>query len=391
MRASSSTRILLLVAGLLAPWAVGAQTIETPAKQAILVDYDTGAVLFAKNAEERMPPSSMSKLMTAVMVFDRLKAGTLKLDDTFTVSERAWRMSLNEGSAMFLTLNERVKIEDLLRGMIVQSGNDACVTLAEGIAGSEERFAEMMNARAKEIGLENSNFRNSSGWPDPNHLTTARDLARLAQHIIATYPEYYKFYAEKEFTYGVDIKNKKPIRQGNRNPLLYKDIGADGLKTGHTSAAGYGLTASAKRGDRRLVLVVNGLASANQRSQESERLIDLGFREWDNYKLFSAGATVETAQVWLGEAPTVPLVIDRNVVMTLPRKDRPGLTATISYDGPIKAPIAKGTPVGRLIVTAPNTPTQEIPLLAGADVQKLGFGGRIAAAFNHMVWGKSVQ
>ena len=391
MRASSSIKALALVAALLVPAAGLTQTVETPAKQAILIDYDTGAVLFAKNAEERMPPSSMSKLMTAVMVFDRLKAGTLKLDDTFTVSERAWRMSLNEGSAMFLALNDRVKIEDLLRGMIVQSGNDACVTLAEGIAGSEERFAEMMNVRAKEIGLANSNFRNSSGWPDPNHVSTARDLARLAQHIVAAYPEYYKYYAEKEFTYGVDIKTKKPIRQGNRNPLLYKDGGADGLKTGHTNAAGYGLTASAKRGDRRLILVVNGLASMNQRSQESERLLDLGFREWDNYRLFTAGSTVETAQVWLGEAATVPLVIDRDVILTLARKDRPGLTATISYDGPIKAPIAKGTPVGRLLVAAPNMPPQEIPLLAGADVQKLGFGGRIAAAFNHMVWGQSAK
>ena len=203
--------------------------------------------------------------------------------------------------------------------------------------------------------------------------------------VIAKFVEYVKT------TYGVDIKSKKPIRQSNRNPLLYKDTGADGLKTGHTNAAGYGLTASAKRGDRRLVLVVNGLASMNQRSQESERLLDFGFREWDNYKLFSAGSTVETAQVWLGEAPTVPLVIDRNVILTLARKDRPGLQATISYDGPIKAPIAKGTPVGRLVVTAPNTPTQEIPLLAGTDVQKLGFSGRIAAAFNHMIWGKSAQ
>lgn len=391
MRASSSIKVLALVAALLWPTASRAQTVETPAKQAILIDYDTGAVLFAKNAEERMPPASMSKLMTAVMVFDRLKAGTLKLDDTFTVSERAWRMSLNEGSAMFLALNDRVKIEDLLRGMIIQSGNDACVALAEGIAGSEERFAELMNVRAREIGLTNSNFRNSSGWPDPNHVTTARDLARLAQHIVAAYPEYYRYYAEKEFTYGVDIKTKKPIRQGNRNPLLYKDGGADGLKTGHTNAASYGLTASAKRGDRRLILVVNGLASMNQRSQESERLLDLGFREWDNYRLFTAGSTVESAQVWLGEAATVPLVIDRDVILTLARKNRPGLTATISYDGPIKAPIAKGTPVGRLLVAAPNMPTQEIPLLAGADVQKLGFGGRIAAAFNHMVWGKSTQ
>jgi D-alanyl-D-alanine carboxypeptidase (penicillin-binding protein 5/6) len=382
---------VLLLATLLgsAGGASAQPSVETVARQAILLDYDTGATLFAKNADDPMPPSSMSKLMTAVMVFDRLAAGTLKLDDTFTVSERAWRMSLNEGSAMFLTLNDKVKIEDLLRGMIIQSGNDACVALAEGLAGSEQRFAELMTQKGREIGLQKSVFKNSSGWPEPDHVMTARDLATLASHIIRTYPQYYHFYSEKEFTYGVDIKTKKPIRQGNRNPLLYRDTGADGLKTGHTASAGYGLTASAKRGDRRLVMVLNGMASVRERDRESERLLDIGFREWENVKIASAGATVETADVWLGTQKTVALQTERDTVITLPRKNRPGLKAVITYDSPIPAPLRKGMPVARILVTAPEMTPVEIPLLASADVERLGFGGRIGAALSHLVFGKS--
>jgi D-alanyl-D-alanine carboxypeptidase (penicillin-binding protein 5/6) len=370
--------------------AAQAQTsIQTTARQAVAVDFATGTVLYAKNAGEPMPPSSMSKLMTAVMVFEKLAAGTLKLDDTFTVSERAWRMSLNEGSAMFLKLGESVKVEDLLRGMIIQSGNDACVALAEGVAGSEERFAQMMTERGRQIGLEKSVFKNASGWPEPGHVMTARDLATLATHIIRTFPQYYHYYSEKEFTYGIDIKTKKPIRQGNRNPLLYKDGGVDGLKTGHSDSAGYGLTASAKRGDRRVVLVVNGMRSMNERSREAERLMDIAFREWENVRVATAGATIDTADVWLGEAKTVPLVAERDAIFTVQRKSRAGVKAVITYDNPIPAPIAKGAPVARIVVTAPDLPTVEVPLVAGADVKQLGFTGRIGAAFNHLVWGRS--
>lgn len=362
--------------------------VETIARQMILMDYDTGAVIFEKNSGEPMPPSSMSKLMTAYMVFEQLAAGKLRLDDSFPVSEKAWRM---QGSKMFVHVGDRVKVEDLLRGVIVQSGNDACIVLAEGIAGTEARFSELMTERAREIGLENSTFRNASGWPDPDHMMTARDLAILAKEIISRFPQYYHFYAEKEFTYGVDGASKKPIIQGNRNPLLYKDIGADGLKTGHTEAAGYGLTASAKRGDRRLVLVVNGLKSMNERSRESERLLELGFSQFDNVKLFQAGATVDEADVWLGTAARVPLVVDRNIALTLPRHNRGDVKVVVTYDNPIPAPIAKDTPLATLKVVARNATLLEVPLTAGADVQQLGFTGRIGAAISYLLWGVGKQ
>ncbi|MBP7065233.1 D-alanyl-D-alanine carboxypeptidase family protein [Ferrovibrio sp.] len=362
--------------------------IDTLARQMVLIDADSGAVIFDKNGDERMPPSSMSKLMTAYMVFEQLAMGKLRMDDVFPVSEKAWRM---QGSKMFVHVGDRVRVEDLLRGVIIQSGNDACIVLAEGIAGSEERFAEMMNEKAKQIGLNNSVFRNASGWPDPEHVMTARDLARLAQHIIAKFPQYYHLYAEKDFTYGIDPISKRPIKQGNRNPLLYKDIGADGLKTGHTEAAGYGLTASAKRGDRRMILVVNGLKSMNERSRESERLMEIGFREYDTYKLFSAGSVVDEADVWLGERGKVPLVVKDNLAVTMARRNRTGMKVTIRYENPIPAPIIAGTPLATLTITAPETAPIEVPLLAGTSVQQLGFGGRISAALGHLLWGAGKQ
>jgi D-alanyl-D-alanine carboxypeptidase (penicillin-binding protein 5/6) len=362
--------------------------VETLARQMILIDFDTDTVIFEKNSDELMPPSSMSKLMTAFMVFEQLEAGKLRMDDMLPVSEKAWRI---QGSKMFVPLGGRVKVEDLLRGVIIQSGNDACIVLAEGIAGTEERFAEMMTERAHQLGLKNSTFRNASGWPDPQHLTTARDLAKLAKLIISRFPQYYHFYSEKEFTYGVDQVTKKPITQGNRNPLLYKDVGADGLKTGHTEAAGYGLTLSAKRGDRRLIMVFNGLKSMNERSREAERLIELGFSQFDNYKLFSAGSAVDEADVWLGNAARVPLVIDRNLALTLPRQTKGNIKVAVTYENPIPAPIAKGTPIAKLTVSNRDTVVAEVPLLAGADVQQLGFTGRLSAAVSYLLWGAKKQ
>lgn len=394
MRVSSLNKLAavflagLMLAGFARPAFAQLGQVETVARQMILIDADTDTVIFEKNSDELMPPSSMSKLMTAFMVFEQLAAGKLRMDDMLPVSEKAWRI---QGSKMFVPLGGRVKVEDLLRGVIVQSGNDACIVLAEGIGGTEERFAEMMTDRARELGLKNSTFRNASGWPDPQHLTTARDLATLAKQLIRNFPQYYHFYSEKEFTYGVDQVTKKPITQGNRNPLLYKDIGADGLKTGHTEAAGYGLTASAKRGDRRLILVVNGLKSMNERSRESERLLELGFSQFDNYKLFSAGAVVDEADVWLGDAPRIPLVIDRNLTLTLPRQTKSNVKVTVSYENPIPAPIVKGTPVATLTVANKEGALAELPLVAGADVQQLGFTGRIGAAISYLLWGAKKQ
>jgi len=356
---------------------------DTSARQVVIADFTTGTVLFEKNADERMPPSSMSKIMTAYVVFQALKKGDLRMDDLLTVSERAWRI---QGSKMFVPLGERVKVEDLLRGMIIQSGNDACIVLAEGIAGSEEGFAERMNLSAKQIGLTGSNFRNASGWPDPQHYMTARDLMILARRLIADFPEYYKFYSEKEFTYGKDEKGT-PIRQGNRNPLLYKNTGADGIKTGHTDEAGYGLTASATREGRRVITVMNGWQSMRIRAEESERLMDWAFREFGTYTVFKAGQPVDKAEVWLGEQQQVALVVGEDAAITMPRRLRPQLEAKVMFDAPVPAPVTKGQRVGSVVITVPERPPVEIPLVADADVERLGFAGRIAATLSHYIFG----
>ncbi len=362
---------------MLAASAQAAPSIETAAKQALVLDFDTGTILLEKNADDLMPPSSMSKLMTAYMAFEAIKAGRVKMDDMLPVSEKAWRM---QGSKMFVHVGDRVKIEDLLKGIIVQSGNDACIVVAEGLAGSEEAFAEKATKRARELGLTQSTFRNASGWPAEGHLMTARDLSTLAKRIIIDFPEFYPFYSIRNFTYN-------GITQGNRNPLLYKDIGADGLKTGHTEIAGYGLTASAKRDGRRLVLVVNGLGSIKQRGEETERLLDWGFREFSNYMLFEAGQTVGDAETWLGSSETVPLVAGKRLLATLPRTARDGMVVKVVYNGPIAAPISRGDEIAKLIVDVPGQPTQELPLLAGADVEKLGFFGKIGAAVKYLLTG----
>ena len=341
--------------------------VDTVARQAILVDFETGAVLLEKNPDERMPPSSMSKLMTMYVVFDMLKAGRLRLDQTMPVSERAWRMG---GSKMFVDLGAQVSVESLARGVIVQSGNDACIVLAEGISGSEQQFAELMNETARRIGLRSSHFRNATGWPDPEQRMTARDLAVLARRIIVDHPEYYRFYNERSFRWN-------DISQENRNPTLARVAGADGLKTGHTEEAGFGLTASAIRGGRRLILVVNGLPSMRARAEESSRLLEWGFREFDNVVMFRAADTVEDVPVWLGERPTVPLVTGRDLVLTLPRQWRQGLRARVRYDAPVAAPVAKGQELGKLVVSGQGVPEMELPLIAGADVERLGLFARI--------------
>ncbi|MBU0723494.1 MAG: D-alanyl-D-alanine carboxypeptidase [Alphaproteobacteria bacterium] len=375
-RTSGVLAVLALAATPLAPAA--AQTIETSARQVFMVDFDTGTVLLEKNADEMMPPASMSKLMTVYAVFQQLKEGNLKLTDELPVSEEAWRKG---GSKMFVELGSRIKVEDLLRGVIVQSGNDACIVLAEGLAGSEQAFADRITGLAREIGLERSVFKNATGWPDPEHLMTPRELALLAGRLIRDFPEHYHYYAEKEFTYN-------GIKQGNRNPLLYSMPGADGLKTGHTEASGYGLTASVKRGDRRLILVVNGLPSMNARTQETARLMDWGFREFDNYALFKAGETVEQAEVWHGEARNVPLVAAKDITATLPRSARKEMVISVAYQGPIAAPIQKGDPIAVLRITASGGNFAEIPLVAGADVPKLGLFGRMLASAQSLVFGQ---
>ncbi len=375
----STIRNLILSGVALTMFVSSAQAIETPAKQAVLIDYQTGQVLFEKNADERMTPSSMSKMATVYLAFQRLKEGRLSLEDTFPVSEKAWR---KQGSKMFVALNSRVKAEDLLRGIIVASGNDACIVLAEGLSGTEDAFGRELTDLAQKLGMKGTNLVNSSGWPDPNHYSTARDLATLATATIRNFPEYYPYYAEKNFVYN-------GIKQGNRDPLLYKDTGADGLKTGHTEEAGYGLTASAIRNGRRLIMVVNGLNSMKERASESEKLMDYGFREFNNYQLFTANSTVGEAPVWLGTEARVPLILKNDVTVTMPIKSRKGMVVKTIYESPIQAPIEQGARIATLRIEVPDRPVMELPLVAGKSVEKLGMVSRLGAALRHIVWGEN--
>jgi D-alanyl-D-alanine carboxypeptidase (penicillin-binding protein 5/6) len=363
--------------------AAPAPGLDIKARQYILLDFQTGAVLDAKNADDRMPPSSMSKLMTTYVVYSALKSGKLSLNDELTVSQFAWKTggAASGGSTMFLNPGEKVKVEDLLRGVIVQSGNDACIVLAEGLFGSEEAFADEMNRKAKELGLSGSHFMNATGLPNEQHYMTARDLATLARRLITDFPEYYPLYAETSFTYN-------NITQGNRNPLLYRvGSGADGLKTGHTEAAGYGLTGSAVRNGRRLIMVANGMASMRDRDEESAKLIDWGFREFVNRELFKTGETVSDADVWLGATATVPLSVAGDVIVTVPRPAAQSLEAKVVYTGPLPAPVKKGTAVGKVVVTGKDMAPLEVPLVAAADVGRLGFVGRLKAAASYIFLG----
>jgi D-alanyl-D-alanine carboxypeptidase (penicillin-binding protein 5/6) len=350
--------------------------VDTTAHWAYCQDFNTGASLLEKAADDPMPPSSMTKLMTIYLVYERLKQGKLKLDDQLLVSERAWKMG---GSKMFVQVGTQVAVEDLIRGVIVDSGNDACIVLAEAIAGSEEQFVEMMNAKAKELGLTNTNFRNCTGWPDPDQHMSCRDIANLARRIILDFPQYYHYDAEKTFKYN-------NIEQGNRNPLVQRGT-ADGLKTGHTESGGYGVVASTLRGNRRVVLVLNGMQTMRERAEESERLMDWAFANFEDVTLFTAGDVVERVPVWLGTSPTVPLVGGRDLAVTMPRNWRNSASIKVSYQTPIMAPVSKGTPLAKLVVTGQGVPDMDVPLLAGEDVPKLGLPGRALAVLSHYVTG----
>ena len=350
--------------------------VDTAARWAFIQDFNTGAALLEKGADTHMPPSSMTKLMTIYLVYERLKQGKMKLDDQLMVSEKAWHMG---GSKMFVQIGTQVAVEDLIRGIIVDSGNDACIVLAEAIAGSEEQFVEMMNAKAKQLGLTNTNYRNCTGWPDPDQYMACRDIATLAHAIIIEFPEYYHYDSEKTFKYN-------NIEQQNRNPLVQRGS-ADGLKTGHTEAGGYGVVASTLRGNRRVILVLNGMDSMHQRAEESERLMDWAFANFEDVTLFAAGDVVERVPVWLGTSPTVPLVGGHDLIMTMPRNWRDHASIKVSYDTPIQAPVAKGTPLGKLVVSGNGVPNMDAPLVAGEDVPRLGLPGRAMAVLSHYVTG----
>lgn len=354
-----------------------AAAFDTAAREAILIDAQTGSVILDKDSNKPAPPASMSKLMTIYMLFERLKEGAITLDDTMSVSEKAWRMG---GSKMFVEVNSSVRVEDLIRGIVVQSGNDACIVVAEALSGSEEAFAEAMTERGAEIGLSDSSFTNSTGWPDPGHFMSARDLATLTERLIVDFPEYFHYFAELEFTYN-------EIKQGNRNPLLYKDIGADGMKTGHTEEAGYSLTATAERNGRRLILVITGLDSVQARSTEAERILSWGFRETKNYTLFKADEEIESADVWLGVEPRVPLVMDDDFTITMSREARKDMSVKVVMDAPVPAPIEQGTEIATLVINTPDLAPIEIPLKAGASVEKQGVIGRLWSAATYNIFG----
>ena len=374
--------VLTAVSGLAVQ--VSAQQMATPARQAILLDASTGSVLFEKDADTPFPPASMSKLMTVYYAFEAIKQGELNLDDEVVVSDEAWRNWNNRGSTMFLRARDVVTVADLLRGIIVLSGNDACVVLAEHMAGSEEIFVDWLNGKATELGMTQSHFENSNGWPAEGHLMSARDLATLSLRLSTDFPDLYPMFAEREFLYKDFQSNRY-----NRNPLLGRFPGADGLKTGHTEESGYGLAGSAEREGRRLVLVVGGLTSVSERMRESQRLLQYGFRNFSHYPLFRAGETVDYAEVWLGDAATVPLVIGEDVAITMSRRQRAQMKVSIEYNNPVAAPLQKGQQVGELVVEMPGRETVRKPLLAGQVVEEVGGLGKIGAAFEYLLFGSA--
>ena len=363
--------IVCLVSLLLGPGAHAAQ-FKTRAKQAILIDYDSGAILYQKNADELVPPASMSKLATLGVVFDRLQRGILSMEDTFIVSEHAWRTggAPSGTSAMFAPLGKPVTLSDLVQGIAIQSGNDASIVVAEGIAGNEAQFAKMMTDYVRGIGLKKSTFANPTGLPDPGHLMTVREIAFLAQHLIRTYPEHYKYFSMRRFPYQPKGR-RRPYAFFNRNPLLSAGIGADGLKTGHIKAAGYGLVASTVRDGRRLICVVHGLSSAKQRKVEAVKLINWGYRNFTTYDLYKADEVVGSARVWGGDKFYVPLKGDGAIKVILPKaSSRQRLTAEIVYNAPLKPPVKKGDQVAILRVTTDNNAVNNVPLYAAEDIEE---------------------
>ena len=373
---------LLLTAFSYAVFSSSAQAIETKAKNAVLMDFETGTFFFQKNADERMPPASMSKLMTAYMIFERLKNGSLALDDEFVVSENAWRKggAKTGSSTMFLKIGDKVKLKDILRGIIVQSGNDACITAAENIAGSEKEFVEQANQKAVELELSNSHLANATGWPHPEHYMSPKDLATLSGHIIRDFPEYYGIYSEREFTYN-------GIKQENRNPLLFLMPGvADGIKTGHTSASGYGLVGSAKKGNRRIIMVINGLKTMKERSEEAQKLILWGFRSFDNYKVLKKDVRVVNVPVWLGRTRSVAAVPAEDIVLTVPKGKQKEIVASVTYEKPLSAPVKKGQKIGSLVLHVPEQEERTVDLFAANDVKRLGYFGRLKELVKYVLF-----
>lgn len=359
--------------------------IEVDANYVILQDHLSGKILYEKNADDKIYPASMTKIMTSIVTFDLLKKGETSLDEMITVSEKAWRLSQSGYSSMFIMLNDQVSVEDLLKGIIIISGNDACVALAEGLSGTEKDFVMLMNEKAEEIGLENTNFNNSSGINDVSNYSTVRDILKMSRYMIQNYPEYYSYFKETSFTW--DRTGGDPITQGNRNPLLYKDVGVDGIKTGFLTVEKYSLASSIKSGKRRMTAVASGFKTKNSRSRESMKLLNWGLRKFDTIQIAKKDEIMTSLNVWLGKKSKVEILPSEDVYLTIPKRKKKIIKAVFEYEGPIPAPIKKGDTLGLLNVYVSDELKKQINILAAEDIEKSNIFSRIFKSLNYLVWG----
>ncbi len=355
------------------------------ARTAILIDYHSEEILYEMDPDSKIYPASMTKIMTSIIAFDLLKKNKLSLDDKIVVSENAWRLSQSGYSSMFIMVNDEVSVENLLKGIIIASGNDACVALAEGIAGSEENFAEMMNEKAAEIGMTATNFTNSSGINDPDNISTVRDIAIMSKYLIMNYPKYYEIFKEKTFTW--DRTGGDPIKQGNRNPLLYKNVGADGVKTGYLAVEKYSLASSMKKDERRLISVVSGFPNKSLRSSESLKLLNWGYRNTSTFEISKKNETFFEIDTWLGKNNKIKATTKEDYYLTINKKDLRNLKVSLSYDGPIEAPVQKGDKVANLIVFNKDEIVKTLPLFASEDLKKVNFFKSLLTSLNYLIWG----
>ncbi len=365
-----------------------AQSFANPnimARTAILVDYHSDEILYELDPDSQIYPASMTKIMTAIVVFDLLKKNQLALDDKFTISENAWRLSQAGYSSMFIMINDQVSVENLLKGIIIASGNDACVALAEGVAGSEENFADMMNEKAGEIGMTSTNFTNSSGINDPDNVSTVRDIALMSKYLIKNYPIYYELFAEKTFTW--DRTGGEPIKQGNRNPLLYKNVGVDGVKTGYLAVEKYSLASSMKKKDRRIIAVASGFENKSLRSTQSLKLLNWGFRNTNTFEISKKGETYFELDTWLGKKNKIKATSKENFYVTINKKDLRHLSVYLEYKGPISAPIKKGSQIANLIISKKDKKIKKLPLYADEDIKKVNFFKSLLTSLNYLIWG----
>ena len=379
------TKIFTLISFLLFFSGKTYSDIEIDTDHMILQDHHSGQILFEMDADDKIYPASMTKIMTAIVTFDLLKKGETSLDEMITISEKAWRMSQSGYSSMFIMLNDQVSVEDLLKGIIIVSGNDSCVALAEGLSGTEKDFVALMNEKAEEIGLENTNFNNSSGINDPENYSTVRDILKMSRYMIDNYPEFYTYFKETEFTW--DRTGGDPITQGNRNPLLYKNIGADGIKTGFLSVEKYSLAASVKTNERRVTVVGSGFKTKNSRSRESMKILNWGLKKFDTVKIIKKDEIFTDLDVWLGNKKKVQVVSKENYFLTIPKRKKKTIKAILEYNGPLEAPIQKGEKVATLSVYVSDILKNEIDILAAEDVEKSNIFSRVFTSLNYLVWG----